>query len=74
MRQRTHILADIIAAAGHLDEAQRALTKAYVALEGRSGSEARDTLAQVTAARDAVYDEHLQALIETAITLAGRMP
>lgn len=74
MKQRTLILCDLVDAANALAAMQASLTKAHVALCGRSGPAARDALLQVTEARAAVYADDLGALLETAITLTGRMP
>lgn len=74
MKRRTEILASMIDAAQHLDSLQESLNQAFLALESRLGAEARDAFAQVVAARDEAYEPRLEALIETAITLIGRMP
>lgn len=73
MKQRTVILSDLIEAARHLDAMQDALTRAYVALRERPDPASEEALRQVTRARDAVFDEELDNMLETAITLGGRM-
>jgi hypothetical protein len=74
VKQRTVILSDLVEAANYLDKLQDVLTHAYVVLRERHGDEAEAALRTVTAARDAVFDESLAALLEQALTSVARLP